>query len=229
MAGIIQTLKQLRSEGIEGYFAMKYAEFAKDTAVMREAYADLAERVAAVISEGTFLEVGSGPAFVSIEVARRIPRVQIIGLDISETMLGIGIRNVAEAGLTGQITLRPGDAAKMPFDDAEFDFVVSSGSLHHWSKPMEVFDEIYRVLKLYQPALVYDVRKDTPKEKVDEFSRHIKSRFMRWGLRHSVGESYTQQGIEELLSRTRFKEAERIELDDLGMFIWLRKPANPPA
>jgi len=208
---------------------MKYAEFAKDTAVMREAYADLAERVAAVISEGTFLEVGSGPAFVSIEVARRIPRVQIIGLDISETMLGIGIRNVAEAGLTGQITLRPGDAAKMPFDDAEFDFVVSSGSLHHWSKPMEVFDEIYRVLKLYQPALVYDVRKDTPKEKVDEFSRHIKSRFMRWGLRHSVGESYTQQGIEELLSRTRFKEAERIELDDLGMFIWLRKPANPPA
>jgi len=229
VAGIIQTLKQLRSEGIEGYFAMKYAEFAKDTAVMREAYADLAERVAAVISEGTFLEVGSGPAFVSIEVARRIPRVQIIGLDISETMLGIGIRNVAEAGLTGQITLRPGDAAKMPFDDAEFDFVVSSGSLHHWSKPMEVFDEIYRVLKLYQPALVYDVRKDTPKEKVDEFSRHIKSRFMRWGLRHSVGESYTQQGIEELLSRTRFKEAERIELDDLGMFIWLRKPANPPA
>jgi len=41
----------------------------------------------------------------------------------------------------------------------------------------------------------------------------------RWGLRHSVGESYTQQVIENLLSRTRFKRAERIELDDLGIFI----------
>jgi ubiquinone/menaquinone biosynthesis C-methylase UbiE len=228
VADIVQTLKQFRSEGIEGYFAMKYAEFAKDTTVMRESYADLAERVAAIISEGTFLEVGPGPAFVSIEIARRIPEAQITGLDISETMIGIGRRNVAEAGFSEQITFQPDDAAKMPFGDAEFDFVVSSGSLHHWSKPIEVLDEIYRVLKLDQLALVYDVRKDAPKEKVDEFSRHIKSWFMRWGLRHSIGESYTQQGIEELLSRTRFKEAKRIELDDLGMFIWLRRPAKPP-
>ena len=29
-------LKQLRSEGIEGYFAIKYAQFAKDTPVMRK-------------------------------------------------------------------------------------------------------------------------------------------------------------------------------------------------
>lgn len=227
MAGIIKTIKQLRSEGIEGYFAIKYAEFAKDTPAMREAYTVLAKRVVAVMSEGSFLEVGPGPAFVSIEISKRIPRAQIIGLDISETMIGIGRRNVAEAGLSERIIFRHGDAAKMPFDDAEFDFVVSSGSLHHWNKPVEVFDEIYRVLKLGQPALVYDVRKDTPKEKVDEFSRHIKSRFMRWGLRHSVGESYTRQGIEELLSRTRFNEAERIELDDLGMFIWLRRPTSP--
>jgi ubiquinone/menaquinone biosynthesis C-methylase UbiE len=218
----MQTLKQFRSEGIEGYFAMKYAEFAKETPAMRESYANLAERVAAIISEGTFLEVGPGPAFISIEIARRIPQAQIIGLDISETMIGIGRRNVAEAGFSEKITFRLGDAAKMPFGDAEFDFVVSSGSLHHWSEPIEVFDEIYRVLKLNQLALVYDVRKDAPKEKVDEFSRNVKSWFMRWGLRHSIGESYTQQGIEELLSLTRFKEAKRIELDDLGMFIWLR-------
>jgi ubiquinone/menaquinone biosynthesis C-methylase UbiE len=186
VAGIIQTIKQLRSEGIEGYFAIKYAEFAKDTPTMQEAYANLADRVTAVINEETLLEVGPGPAFVSIEISKRIPRVQIIGLDISETMIGIGRRNVAEAGLSERITFRHGDAAKMPFDDAKFDFVVSSGSLHHWGKPVEVFDEIYRVLKLGQPALVYDVRKDASKKKVDEFSRHIKSRFMRWGLRHSV-------------------------------------------
>jgi len=208
----MQTLKQFRSEGIEGYFAMKYAEFAKDLPIMRESYAILAEHVAAVIREGTFLEVGPGPAFVSIEIARRIPQAQIIGLDISETMIGIGRRNVDEAGFLKQITFRTGNATKMPFGDSEFDFVVSSGSLHHWSKPIEVFDEIYRVLKLDQLALISDLRKDAPKEKVDELSRHIKSWLMRWGLRHSIGESYTQQGIEELLSRTYFKKPERIEL-----------------
>ena len=229
MVRIIKTLKQLRSEGIEGYFAIKYAEFAKDTPTMQEAYANLADRVAATISEGTFLEVGPGPAFVSIEIVRCIPRAQIVGLDVSETMISIGRRNVAEAGLSERITFRQGNAVAIPFDDAEFDFVISSGSLHHWSKPVEVFDEIYRVLKLSQPALVYDLRKDAPKQKVDEFSYHINSWFMRWGLKHSVGESYTQQGIEELLSRTHFKKAERIELDDLGMFIWLRRLVSPPS
>lgn len=227
MTRIIQTLKQLRSEGIEGYFAMKYAEFAKDTPVAQESYADLADRVAAVISKGVFLEVGPGPAFISIEIARRMPQAHIIGLDISKTMIGIASRNVAEEGLSGRITVHCGDAAEMPFHDTEFDFVVSGGSLHHWSNPVRVLDEIYRVLRPGRLALISDLRRDASKEKVDELCRHIKSGLMRWGLRHSVREAYTQEGIRELLSRSRFKEAERIELDDpfgLDMFIWLRKP-----
>jgi ubiquinone/menaquinone biosynthesis C-methylase UbiE len=227
VAGIMQTLKQLRSEGIEGYFAMKYAQFAKDTPAMRKAYADGAEQVKAVISQGTFLEVGSGPAFTSIEIARRVPQAHIICLDISETMIRIGSQNVAEAGLSDQIVFRLGDAAKMPFDDAEFDFVFSGGSLHHWSKPLKVFDEIYRVLKPERSAFVFDVRNDASKEKVDEFCLHINSWIMRWGLRHSVRDAYTPQGVRELLGRTCFKQAERIELDDLGMSIWLRKPTSP--
>lgn len=223
MANIFHTLKQLNSEGIEGYFAIKYAEFAKDTPAMREGYANLADLVKAVINEGIFLEVGPGPAFVSIEIASRIPQARITALDISETMIAIGRGNVADAGLSEQITFRRGDAAKMPFDDAEFDFVISSGSLHHWTKPVEVFGEIYRVLKPNKPAMIYDVRKDATEGEVDKFSRQIKSWLMRWGLKHSIGESYTQQSIVELLTRTRFKKVEQIVLDGLGMFIWLRK------
>lgn len=229
MSNIIQTLKQLRSEGIEGYFAIKYAEFAKDTPMMQEGYTDLAARVAAIISQGTFLEVGPGPSFVSIEIASHIPQAHIVGLDISKTMIDIGRRNVAEAGFSDRITFRHGDAAKMPFDDAEFDFVVSSGSLHHWSKPIQVFDEIYRVLKPGRPALISDMNKNASREKVEEFCRYIKSRIMRWGLRHSVREAYTLEGVKELLSQTPFKRAERIDLDDpfgLEMFIWLRRPAE---
>jgi ubiquinone/menaquinone biosynthesis C-methylase UbiE len=129
MPGIIQTLKQLRSEGVEGYFTIKYAEFAKDTPTMQEVYANIADRVAAVIGEGTLLEVGPGPASVSIEIAKRIPRAHIVGLDISETMIVIGRRNIAEAGLSERITLLHGNAIVMPFEDAKFDFIISSGSL----------------------------------------------------------------------------------------------------
>ncbi|MGD0780947.1 MAG: class I SAM-dependent methyltransferase [Dehalococcoidales bacterium] len=90
MPDINQNLKLLRSEGVEGYFAIKYAEFAKDKPTMREAYANIADRVAAVIGEGTILEVDPGPAFVSIEIAKRNTRVNIVGLDISATMVVFG-------------------------------------------------------------------------------------------------------------------------------------------
>jgi ubiquinone/menaquinone biosynthesis C-methylase UbiE len=223
---LLETLTQLRSQGIEGYFAVKYADFAKETPSMRQSYAELASRVAAVVGGGAFLEVGPGPAFISIEIARGLPQANIIGLEISETMVRIGSQNVAEAGVSHQVALRQGDAARMPFGAGAFDFVVSSGSLHHWSKPAAVFDEIHRVLKPGQPALVYDLRRDAPKEKVGEASRGVKSRFMRWGLRHSIAEAYTPETVQGLLSRTRFVKAERIDLDDLGMFIWLRKAGD---
>ena len=37
-----------------------------------------------------------------------------------------------------------GNAATLPFDDDLIDFMVSTGSLHHWKKPAKVFDECYR-------------------------------------------------------------------------------------
>jgi ubiquinone/menaquinone biosynthesis C-methylase UbiE len=226
MPGIIQTLKQLHSEGVEGYFAIKYAELAKDKPIMREFYANIADRVAVVIGEGTLLEVGPGPASVSIEIAKRITRVNIVGLDISTTMVVIGRQKIAKAGFSKRITLLQGNAIAMPFEDAKFDFIISSGSLHLWNKPIKVFEEIYRVLKPGQLALIYDVRKDTPKEKVDESSRNINSWFIRWGLKHSISKSCTLQNIEEILSRTHFKEAHRIKPDGLGVFIWLQKPPS---
>lgn len=224
VTGVVQPFRQLFSQGIEGYFAVMYARSAKDTPRIQKGYADLAEQATAVIAEGLFLEVGPGPAFVSIEIARRAPGAQIIGLDISGKMIDIAQRNVEQAGLSERISLRQGDAARLPFADAEFDFVVSSASLHHWKEPARILNEIYRVLKPGKPALIFDVRRDASTEKVDEFCRGISSRFMRWGVRHSIREGYTPESMQHLLSQTRFGAAERIQLTDIGMSVWLRRP-----
>jgi ubiquinone/menaquinone biosynthesis C-methylase UbiE len=213
MHGVAQTIKRLRSEGIEGYFAFKYAQISKDRLNLKATYTNVVDRVAAVTEGGTFLEVNSGLASVSIEIARRIPRAHIVGLETSETMIVTGRRNVAEAGLSERITLLDGCTVAMPFEDAKFDFVVSFGSFHQWSKPIEVLEEIFRVLK-------------PDKEKIDEFSRHIRSWFMRWSLKYLIGKSYMQKYIEEVLRQTPFKRAYRIKLDDIGIFIWLQKPAS---
>jgi len=103
------------------------------------------------------LEIGPGPGYLSIEIAK-LGDFQIIGLDISETMTGIAKRNAQEAGI--EVEFRLGNAASMPFQDNTFDFVVSSGSLHHWKEPVKVFNEVYRILRTNRKARIGDLREN---------------------------------------------------------------------
>lgn len=222
MSNLFQTLKQLLSEGVEGYFAIKYAEFARNSEEMQNEYRRLAEKVVSLFEGGKLLEIGPGPAYVSIEIAKRLPKVEIIGLEISDTMIEIAKKNAKEHEVSEKITLKKGDASKMPLEDSEFDFVITSGSLHHWKKPTQVVDEIYRVLRPGCRALVFDLRKDAPKEKVDDFANKIDSKLMRWGLKHSFKESYTARQIEQMIKSTHFREIEITE-EEISMGIMLRK------
>jgi len=215
---LFRTIKQFTSkEGIEGYFAEKYDKFAKATLI--EEYKEMAGLVIQRLKSGKILEVGPGPGYLSIEIAK-MGNYQITGLDISETMIEIAKRNVQEAGV--KVEFRLGNAASMPFQDNTFDFVISSGSLHHWKEPVKVFNEVYRVSKTDGKALIGDVRKNASKEEIDKIAKRIDSFIMRWGLRHSIKEAYTQDEIIKLLSKTEFKKG-TVKENPLALEIWLRK------
>ena len=223
MSRFFQTLKQFVSPGgIEGYFATLYAECARDSEAMREGYRDLAAKAASAIQGGKALEVGPGPGYVSIEMARLLPEVEIVGLDISQTMVEIATQNAAEYGVSERVAFRQGDAAKMPFEGSSFDFCISCGSLHHWKKPPQVFAEIHRVLKPDGRALVDDLRRDVPRERIGEWVSVHESRFLRWGARHSFAEAYTAQEIDGLLEGSGFEDLD-VKVGEWDMEIWLSK------
>jgi len=222
MSNLFQTLNQLLSEGVEGYFAIKYAEFARNSEEMQNEYRRLAEKVVSLFEGGKLLEIGPGPAFVSIEIAKRLPKVEIIGLEISDTMIEIAKKNAKEHEVSEKITLKKGDASKMPLEDSEFDFVITSGSLHHWKKPIEVINEISRLLKPGCKALISDLRKDAPERNIKEFANKIDSKLMRWGLMHSFREGYTAKQIENMIKTTNFQKAQ-IKEEEISMQIILTK------
>jgi ubiquinone/menaquinone biosynthesis C-methylase UbiE len=222
MSNFFQTLKQIVSQGVEGYFAIEYAKFAKNTGKMREEYRRSAENIASIVQKGKLLEIGPGPGYVCIEIAKLLPEMEVIGLDISDTMIEIAKKNANEHGLSERIEFKKGDASKMPFEDSSFDFVISGGSLHHWKKPILIFNEIYRILKPGCRALISDLRKDAPKEKIKEWVDIIDSKIMRWGLKHSFGESYTAQQIEKITKDTQFTDFE-IKVEEINLGIWLKK------
>ena len=223
MTHLLQTLRQLVSPGgIEGYFALKYAEFAQDTPAMQDEYRRLASEVAAVVQAGTVLEIGPGPGFIAIEIARLLPEVEVTGLDLSQTMIDLATDNAREQGVSDRVAFQEGDASEMPFEEASFDFIISSGSLHHWQEPHCIFDEVHRVLKPGCQALISDLRSDARKDEVQGFASQIDGWFMRWGLRHSFGEGYTVQEARQLMDGIPF-DSVRIERDSISMAIWLER------
>lgn len=223
MSVLLQTLRQLVSPGgIEGYFATMYAKCAKNSEVMRNGYRRLAAKAASAIQSGKVLEVGPGPGYVSIEMAVLLPKVEIVGLDLSETMIEIATRNADEYDMSERVEFRQGDASQMPFEESSFDFVISCGSLHHWEKPMQVFEEIHRVLKPGGSALIDDLRGDAPKESVREWVSGHESRFMRWGAKHSFSEAYTARDIEGILEDSAFEDFD-VRGGEVNVEIWLRK------
>ncbi len=67
------------------------------------------------------LDVATGTGDLAIAMARRIRGTQVLGVDLSEGMLDIARRKVAEAGLDGRVVLDAGDAERLSVSDSAVD------------------------------------------------------------------------------------------------------------
>jgi SAM-dependent methyltransferase len=120
-------------------------------------YARVAGEVAVAHPGGKLLEVGSGPGRLAVRLAQEASSVTLTGVDISGAMVERAARRAAGADLSERVRFEVGDVAALPHSDEEFDAVVSTLSLHHWSDPASGLAEIHRVLKPGGEARIYDL------------------------------------------------------------------------
>jgi arsenite methyltransferase len=70
------------------------------------------------------LEVGCGPGFLACELARALGAGRLTCIDSSADMIAAATERAGREQLAGRIELKPGDATRLEFPDAAFDFVV---------------------------------------------------------------------------------------------------------
>ncbi|MBR5465028.1 MAG: bifunctional demethylmenaquinone methyltransferase/2-methoxy-6-polyprenyl-1,4-benzoquinol methylase UbiE [Alistipes sp.] len=92
------------------------------------------------------LDLATGTADLAIYLAERMPEVQVVGVDISESMLQVGAEKVAKANLSDRVTLTEGDARALPFTDASFDVVTVAFGVRNFSELPLCLQEMHRVL-----------------------------------------------------------------------------------
>lgn len=95
----------------------------------------------------TMLDVATGTGDVAIMAAKMLQPDKIIGIDISEGMLGLGKKKLLNLGLTQQIELQTGDSEAINFPDASFDAVTVAFGVRNFEHLEKGLGEIRRVLK----------------------------------------------------------------------------------
>jgi len=144
----------LRYERIPGVLASSYEKASR--MVIEGYYRQVAEEIVSHIRQGAMLDLGTGPGYLPVEIAKRTPDVSIIGLDLSRNLIRRAMATAHQAGLTSRLRFEVGNAARLPYDADAFDMVISTGMLHSLKNPVSVLLEIKRVLKPGAEAWIYD-------------------------------------------------------------------------
>lgn len=159
------------------------------------------------IDTGSTLEVGPGPGYLGLEWLKKTKDTILTAIEISPDMIKMAEANANKYGLEDRVKYVKSDAQQMPFDDNMFDAVFTNGSLHEWSQPLRVFNEIHRVLKPQGKYFVSDLRRDMSKLMKWFMWLMTKPREIKPWLMSSINAAYTVDEMQSILNQSYLKDA----------------------
>ena len=150
------------------------------------------------------LDVGTGTARIPILMCQQRPQYLITAVDLAQSMLIIGHRNVEEAGLNQRIRLERVDSKRMPYPDLEFDMVVSNSLVHHIPDPLLLFQEIRRLVRPGGAILIRDLIRPPSDSYLNEIVVEVGEDYddhQRQLFRDSLKAALTLFEVQELIDR----------------------------
>jgi ubiquinone/menaquinone biosynthesis C-methylase UbiE len=179
-------------------------------------------------TEGRVLDIGCGAGVLGVKLCDKTEYVSVAGLEKSGILIRIGEATVSRFGYGQRISFRSWDGESLPFDNDEFDAVVSMLSLNRWGDPAGIFREIERVRKSKSVVLISDFRREFTVPPFFAFA--IRSRFsdgkdIAADLFNSHRASYTTGEIKSILSESGLSDW---QVEKKGMLVTVTAPLTRP-
>lgn len=92
------------------------------------------------------LDVATGTGDLAIAVEKGTG-AKVVGLDLSQQMLNVGIIKIKKLKLDGKISMQKGDAENLPFEDNRYDAVSVAFGVRNFENLTKGLSELRRVLK----------------------------------------------------------------------------------
>ncbi|MGN0214755.1 MAG: bifunctional demethylmenaquinone methyltransferase/2-methoxy-6-polyprenyl-1,4-benzoquinol methylase UbiE [Muribaculaceae bacterium] len=170
------------------------------------------------------LDVATGTGDLAIQLCKTLNPAKVVGIDLSEGMLEIGRRKVAERGLDNVITLEQGDCLKLRFAEGEFDAVTVAYGVRNFEHLEQGYAEMYRVLA--PGGVLCVVELSTPTNPVikffyDIYTRHVIPFVGRSKSKDARAYSYLPESIAavpqgesmlQIMRRIGFKQCQAIAM-----------------
>jgi ubiquinone/menaquinone biosynthesis C-methylase UbiE len=122
------------------------------------------------------LEIGFGNGRAAPDVIGQAADVQYTGIDISPTMVDEANRFNAALVAADRASFHLASAERMPFDDASFDRVFSTGVIHFWKDALVPLREVHRVMRPGSLAVMGALDSRSPPQFArSEFGFHLRS------------------------------------------------------
>ncbi len=172
------------------------------------------EQTLGEISGGRVLDVATGNgSFIKILVESLKDYTEILGVDISQHA-GSAVRKSSDQKNISFVQM---DATHLDFDDASFDTVCISNSLHHLPNLPQVLAEMKRVLRPDGHYVISEMYRDDQKEpQLTHVHLHHWWAEIDTALGFTHNETYTRQQIVDMAEGLKFGELFFVEYADLN-------------
>jgi len=171
----------------------------------------------------TILDIATGTADFAIEAMKLNPE-KVVGVDISEGMLKLGIEKINKLGLQNKIELKLGDSESLPFSDNSFDAITVGFGVRNFENLEKGIKDIYRVLNRNGMLAVLEFSKPAnfPVKQVYNFYfRYVTPFIGKLFSKDNSAYTYLPESVKafpageeflEILRKTGFKETKTISL-----------------
>ncbi len=177
-----------------------------------------------ISTEPVILDVASGTGDLAIAALKLNPK-KIIGIDISEEMLNIGIQKINKKGYQNIIELKKGDSENIEFDNDFFDGLTVAFGVRNFENLNKGLSEMYRVLKPGGKAVILEFSKPRlfpVKQLYDFYFKAVLPMLGKIISKDSSAYTYLPESVNAFPEREQFIQ----ELENLGFKNCTFKPLS---
>lgn len=155
------------------------------------------------------LDVATGTGDMAIMTCKKLNPEKVVGIDISEGMLELGVKKVEKEGLSSKISLLHGDSSTIKFGNNSFDAVMVAFGVRNFENLDTGLSEMLRVLKPGGSLIILEFSK--PRRRAINFfynlyMRLVAPRVVSWFRQNKDAYLYLNESANAFPDRQSFTD-----------------------